>query len=364
MNKTRVLPSFVTLLAILFVGLSVIFSPTKVAAQRSFYEGKTIRIIAGFSPGGSIDLRARLFARYLPKYIPGKPKSIVQSITGAGGIIAANYTYAVAKGDGLTMLHFPSSTIMNTFLRAGKVQYDIRKMPILWVQADSWVTVINPKTSEVKTTEDLLRTSVVLAVGGSGVTSLRSLRPKVALVLLGVKHKWVVGYRGSAGLMAAMDRGEIHISEHPLAGYNQLIGPRIKEGTAAIIWQTGILKSDGSFERSPLLPDVPTLAELLPKEKKKGAIWQAWQAATAPQGFQSSVALPPNVPAERIAILSKAFQALEKDKAYQKDFERILNKPAKAMVGDEATSVVNKGLKQLFDEYSEGVEYLKGLPKQ
>ena len=362
MAKKWFLRYMVVLLVTLFAGLSVPTPPA--AAQKSFFAGKTMRFIGGFSPGGSIDLRARLFARYLPKYIPGKPKAIVQNITGAGGIIAANYTYAVAKPDGLTLLHFPSSTIMNTFLRAGKVHYDIRKMPIIWVQADSWVAVFNPKTSKVKTAKDLSRTSVELAAGGSGVTSLRSLRPKLALVLLGVKHKWVIGYRGSAGLMAAMDRGEIHLSEHPLAGYKQLIGPREKEGTAAIVWQTGNLKSDGSFERSPLLPNVPTLAEILPVAKKKGRIWEAWKAAVAPQLFQSSVALPPNVPADRIATLSKAFKELEKDKAYQKDFERILNKPAKALVGDEARKVVDQGLKQLFDEFKEGIEYLKTLPKK
>ncbi|MFQ5682682.1 MAG: Bug family tripartite tricarboxylate transporter substrate binding protein [Candidatus Binatia bacterium] len=351
-----------TLGVTLLAGLSI--STPGTAAGSSFFAGKTMRVVAGFSPGGSIDLRSRLFARYLPRYIPGHPKAIVQNITGAGGIIAANYTYAVAKGDGLTILHFPSSTIMNTFLRAGKVQYDIRKMPIIWVQSDSWVAVFNPKTSKVKTVADLSRTPVVLAAGGSGVTSLRSLRPKVALVLLGVKHKWVTGYRGSAGLMAAMDRGEIHVSEHPLAAYNALIKPREENGTAAILWQTGNLQPNGSFKRSPLLPNVPTLAEILPKEKKKGRVWEAWKAAVAPQTFQSSVALPPNVPADRLAILSKAFEAMTRDKAYQRDFQKTLNQPANALIGDDAARVVKDGLKRLFEGYKEGIEYLKNLPKR
>ena len=86
------------------------------AAEQSFYAGKTIRIIAGFAPGGTIDLRARLFARHLPKWIAGNPSIIVQNMTGAGGLVAANYAFSVAKPDGLTLLHFPSSTVMNTFL--------------------------------------------------------------------------------------------------------------------------------------------------------------------------------------------------------------------------------------------------------
>jgi len=99
------------------------------AAEEPFYAGKRIRIITGFAPGGSIDLRSRLFARHLRKWIPGNPSIIVQSMPGAGGLIAANHTFGVAKRDGLTMLHFPSSTIMNAFLAPAKVQYDIREDP-------------------------------------------------------------------------------------------------------------------------------------------------------------------------------------------------------------------------------------------
>jgi len=84
MNKGRLLQSFVALLAILFVGLSIIFLPVQSFAQEDFYKGKTMRVITGFAPGGSIDLRARLFARHLPKHIPGGPTIIVQNYTGAG----------------------------------------------------------------------------------------------------------------------------------------------------------------------------------------------------------------------------------------------------------------------------------------
>ncbi|NIO09923.1 MAG: hypothetical protein GTO40_18725, partial [Deltaproteobacteria bacterium] len=274
----------VALPAVLLAAMITVVAPATAIAQRDFFGGKTVRVIAGFSPGGSIDLRARLFARHLPKHIPGSPTFIVQNMTGAGGIIAANYTLGgIAKPDGLSMLHFPSSTVMNVFLLEGRVKYEIRKAQILWAQADSWVTIINPKSSKVKSARDLTTTPVELAAGGSGITSLRSLRPELALRLFGVKHRWVTGYRGSAGLAAALDRDEVHVIELPLASYGNIIEPREKEGTALILWQTGILNPDGSFKRSPLMPNVPTLDELLPKEKKVGPAWEAWQAAVAPQ---------------------------------------------------------------------------------
>jgi tripartite-type tricarboxylate transporter receptor subunit TctC len=72
-------------------------------AQEPFYKGKTIRLIVGSTPGGFYDRWARLFARYMPKYIPGNPEMIVQNMPGAGSVVAANYVYSVAKPDGLTL---------------------------------------------------------------------------------------------------------------------------------------------------------------------------------------------------------------------------------------------------------------------
>src|ERR1051325_8186001 len=65
-----------------------------------YYQGKTIRIIVGFTPGGVYDQYARILSRYMGKYIPGNPTFIVQNMPGAGSIIATNYVASVAKPDG------------------------------------------------------------------------------------------------------------------------------------------------------------------------------------------------------------------------------------------------------------------------
>ena len=82
----RVLALFAVIIA-----LSIIHGTTFGAAP--FYEGKTIRIIVGMSPGGGFDNYARILSRHMAKYIPGKPAIIVENMTGAGTLIAANYTY-------------------------------------------------------------------------------------------------------------------------------------------------------------------------------------------------------------------------------------------------------------------------------
>ncbi len=332
------------------------------SAEPSFYSGKTVNIIAGFAPGGTIDIRARLFARYLSKYIAGNPNIVVQNTVGAGGLVAANHVFSVAKPDGLTLLHFPSSTVMNTFLTSSdNVKYDIRQVPIIWLGSDSWLTVSNPNTTGLKKAQDILKTSSQLRVGGSGVSSLRSIRPKLALELYGANHTWVNGYKGSSDLLLAFEKGEIHIFEDPQDGYQANIQPREKSGVAAVLWQTGIIGIDERFSRSKLLPHVPTLDEVLPSEKKQGARWEAWKAAVIPQAFQYSVGLHPGTPRERITVLSQAFAKMTQDPEFRSDFEKALGEAPDPIIGEAADRIVKDGVKKLFEDYKAGVDYLRAM---
>ena len=68
-----------------------------------YYEGKMIKMIVGFSPGGGYDRMTRMLAKHLPKHIPGKPSIVVENMEGASSIIATNYMYNIAKPNGLTI---------------------------------------------------------------------------------------------------------------------------------------------------------------------------------------------------------------------------------------------------------------------
>src|SRR5262245_21837640 len=92
-----------------------------------FYQGKTIRIIVGSDSGGLYDLWARLFAKDMPKHIPGNPSMIVQNMPGAGGLAATNYLYGLAKSDGLTLGMFQAHRYMQQLTGAEEVKFDLRK---------------------------------------------------------------------------------------------------------------------------------------------------------------------------------------------------------------------------------------------
>jgi len=93
------------LLAILVTGWSLISSqPRPAFAQTApFYQGKTIRIIVGFTAGGLYDQYARILARHMPKDFAVSATINVQNMGGAGSLTTTNYVYSVAEPDGLTL---------------------------------------------------------------------------------------------------------------------------------------------------------------------------------------------------------------------------------------------------------------------
>src|SRR5262249_25598876 len=112
------------------VGLLALTS-SLLAADQSFYEGKTIRFIIACGPGGGTDTAGRLVARYLPKYLPGNPKLIIQNMGGGGGTIANNYFASEVKPDGLTIMQDSSSSVAS-FARGGpSIKYDPRKFKVI-----------------------------------------------------------------------------------------------------------------------------------------------------------------------------------------------------------------------------------------
>ena len=93
MNHGKILLSLAATL------LFTVFGAFPVQAN-DFYAGKTIRVTVGLAAGGGYDTYARIIARHMGKHIPGNPSFVVDNMEGAGGLIAANYTYNKADRDG------------------------------------------------------------------------------------------------------------------------------------------------------------------------------------------------------------------------------------------------------------------------
>ena len=88
---------------LLLAFLLLILLPQSDVVGAPYYEGKTIKILSGWRPGGTANLRARVTVKYLRKYIEGDPVFVFQFMPGAGGIGATNYLAHSAKRDGFTI---------------------------------------------------------------------------------------------------------------------------------------------------------------------------------------------------------------------------------------------------------------------
>jgi tripartite-type tricarboxylate transporter receptor subunit TctC len=70
---------------------SLLSESARSAGVEEFYKGRTVSLIIGYSVGGGYDVYARLLARHMGQYIPGRPNIVPQNVTGAGSLRAATY---------------------------------------------------------------------------------------------------------------------------------------------------------------------------------------------------------------------------------------------------------------------------------
>ena len=148
MNKHRRMATGLLLGMACLVGLAA-----SAGAQESF-AGKTVKLVVAYSPGGSFDLYTRLIARHIGKHLPGKPSTIVQNMTGAAGMIAANYVYNTAKPDGLTIGAFAGPLVLQHVMGNKAAKFDGRKFGWLGVPAPNHSVCSFNQKSGVKSMDD------------------------------------------------------------------------------------------------------------------------------------------------------------------------------------------------------------------
>ena len=291
--------------------LLLLSSPT-VLAQSPFYEGKTIRIIVGYPAGTTHDTWARLAAQYMSKYIPGNPGFIVQSMTGAGSMVAANYVYSIAKPDGLTLGTFNAALYFEQLIGRKEVQFDWPKM--------TWIGSSTPATrlfyiradSPFTTIQDLRRASEPPKCGTTGRGTTGYILPKLFEETLGLKLAIVSGYPGGVEVDLAIEKGEIQCNSTSLSvffGREPFHSWRKKDFVRVLI-QTG-RKRDGR------LPNVPTVYELMDQYKTPAASRRLTAAFLDAGRFGSwPIVASPRVPNERVKILRDAFMKAASDPAF------------------------------------------------
>ena len=86
--------------AALSAAIAAVAGPARGQSVEEFYKGRNVSMVIGFSSGSGYDIYARLLARYMGRYIPGRPTIVSQNMPGAGSLRAAQYVASVAPKDG------------------------------------------------------------------------------------------------------------------------------------------------------------------------------------------------------------------------------------------------------------------------
>jgi tripartite-type tricarboxylate transporter receptor subunit TctC len=276
-----------------------------------YFKGKTITFTAGSAPGGGTDIVSRLWARYLTKLIPGNPEIVVQNMEGGGGVRAANNICNVAKPDGLTWNTSQARAVLYAQVRGlQELQCDIRKLSWVGTATVESDFLILRKDSGITTLEQLKSATTPPKLGAQSSTDASYISGRVSEQILGVKFQHVLGYGGSSEVELDIDRGALA----GRFGSAQQLKDKpewLRDGIVSLLFTT-------RPERHPDYPDIPTLTELAPADKKSLLI-----ALNGPATMSRTMVGPPGVPSEILAAVRDAFKRMNDDPAFQKEMDDL-----------------------------------------
>jgi tripartite-type tricarboxylate transporter receptor subunit TctC len=300
-------------------------------AVAAFYKGKTLRFIVGVSAGSGYDINARSVARHIAKYIPGKPDVIVQNQPGAGSMTMANMLYVQGPKDGLAIgVPFNGMPTAPLF-QPESARFDSAK--INWIGSTNRETQVTYvwHTAPVKSFADIAKTELVVGAQAPGSTQYDY--PALANALFGFKFKIVTGYKGTPLIHKAMESGEIHGNGATnWSTLKSLIPEWIKDKKIQVLGQW-------SVKANPELPGVPLVLDFAKTEADK----QALRSMLYRLEYGRPFFMPPDVPAERVNAIRRAFDATMKDKDFLAEAARS-KLEIDAMTGEEMSDVI----KQVF----------------
>ena len=235
---------------------------------------KPVRMIIAFPPGGPTDLVSRVLAQKLSEQLG--QQVIVDNKPGAGGNIAAELA-ARAVPDGYTIFYNTSAIVIGPALY-GKVNYDTLKdfTPVLLTASVPMVLVVNPQlpARSVKEFLDLAKSrSGALNYSSSGTGTITHLASAMMSTQTGIQTQHIP-YKGSAPGLVDLASGQ---TQFMIDTINTVL-PYVRDNRLRGLAVT-------SAKRSPLLPDLPTLAEA----GISGFEAAAWQGIVVPTGTPNEI---------------------------------------------------------------------------
>jgi tripartite-type tricarboxylate transporter receptor subunit TctC len=266
-----------------------------------FYRNRSITMLVASGVGGGYDTYARAFARHAVKHVPAAAAIIAKNMPAASGLAAANSLYNSSDRDGGTIAALTNGVAMEPLFGNPGARYDALRLNWLGSIGKLENVCATWFRSPVRTIEAAREREVTVAAAGA--TSNTAIVPRVLNALIGTKFKLVAGYDTGSGLTMAIERGETE----GICGlsWSTMKASRphwIRDHKLNVIVQMGLQKLSD-------LPDVPSALDLLSDPDSK----QLLELILIRQEAGRPFAAPPDVPADRLSALRRAFDATMRD---------------------------------------------------
>jgi tripartite-type tricarboxylate transporter receptor subunit TctC len=286
---------------------------TAPAPAADFYAGKTIDFLVGGDVGGGYDIYARVVGRHLNRFIPGLPIIVLKNQPGAGSGRAAAFLYGVAPKDGSVIGAVFPGAIMGPLLDdRAQALFDPTRFQYLGSADNATRVCISHARSRIKRFDDALVQKAIMgasAAGGSTRDYVNMLKKAT-----GAMFELVAGYKGTADIFLAMERGEVDgMCGLDWASLKSQRPDWVRDQTVNILAQTN-LEPEAELTRL----GVPQIWTFIRSEDDRKAV----ELIISQQVFGRPYLAPPGVPAEPIRILRAAFAATLQDRDFLADAER------------------------------------------
>ena len=282
---------------------------------QDFYKDKTLRFIVGQAAGGGYDTYTRTIAHFMSKHVPGNPTAVVENMTGAGSLVAANYIYNNAKPDGLTIGNWNSAFVLNQALGDPNVKFDARRFG--WVGAPSKgvpVCLVMAFTG-LRTFDEIARSPKPIRMGGTAPGSHSIDLPLMLNKMIGTKFTVVSGYQGTAQIKIALQRREVdgHCTnwDSVLATQRDLLDAKGDDRMIPFLVHSRLADTE--------LKNVPLFSDVLKDEVHA----KTYTAYMAQMEYQRPLTVAPGTPKDRLEILRRAFKSTLEDAEFIAQANRL-----------------------------------------
>src|SRR3954451_11520027 len=294
------------------------------SAQTPFFQGKQVKVLVGFPPGGGSDLYGRVIAEGLSRHIEGKSTVIVQNMPGAASVVAMNNYVNRVPRDGTTVLVGTGQLLVRLLLGLDGARAKVSDLVALVATPMGRITYTSPATG-IKTAKDALDPREPLVLGVPEVIS--TIDAVLGLTVLKVKFKSVTGYPGKADVRLALLRNEINLDSQATPIFEQSVRPTMTNGQALPLFAQGFM--DGNqLTRDPAAPDIPSVAEVyrdIHGVDPAGPAWESYKAVARAIGNGGKILMVhSDAPPAARATIKRAVEAMIKDPDYLRTAEMVL----------------------------------------